>query len=430
MDSKTVSTTQPKTVAMVGAGARSTVYSQILRQRPELMVVKAVCDPDAGRRKVLGDAHGVASEMRFASHEELAQRPGLVDGVINSTGDAMHYSSTMTLLKAGYDMLLEKPIALREGEVREIIDTAVRLKRTVLVCHVLRYQAFYRKVKELLDEGAIGRLNAIYMNENVSYHHLTTTFVRNRRYGEGEVTPMLLQKCSHDMDLLAWFLAGVPAMSVASFASPSQFTPKNAPAGSVERCLNGCAVEETCAYSARRVYVEDDTWKAYAWPVAKYGEQPTKETKLAALRGDSPFGKCVWRCAHNVVDQQSVLVQFANGVNATFNMFCATARGYRTLHLIGTGGEIEGDFESGKIIIRRIQRQSGQPYVEEVVEVKKEAKGHSAGDIGLMLDFAAALKGEATSKGVTRIEDSLTGHVITFAADVALKEGRVVTVKG
>jgi predicted dehydrogenase len=133
-----------------------------------------------------------------------------------------------------------------------------------------------------------------------------------------------------------------------------------------------------------------------------------------------------------VVDHQTVIVEFANGVTATHNLFCATARPTRTIHILGTGGEIEGDMERGIIKVRTPRPTRDSDHVEEQIDVKALADaddGHGGGDSRLVADFVSILQGNAPSKGVTRIEDSLTGHLIAFAADTAMREHRVVEIQ-
>jgi predicted dehydrogenase len=77
-------------------------------------------------------------------------------------------------------MLLEKPIAPNEAEVRGLIEAANKHKRIVMICHVLRYAPFYQRVKQLLDSGAIGKIIAFTTTESINYHHMTTPFVRGR----------------------------------------------------------------------------------------------------------------------------------------------------------------------------------------------------------------------------------------------------------
>src|SRR5437763_17216733 len=115
---------QPLRVAVVGAGPRSIVYTHdALGPNPAMRVV-AVADPNAVRRNALADAHAVPAEHRFVSYKDLAARPGLADAVINTTLDTVHYESTLPLLRAGYHVLLEKPIAPTEAEVRDLLEPA------------------------------------------------------------------------------------------------------------------------------------------------------------------------------------------------------------------------------------------------------------------------------------------------------------------
>lgn len=79
--------------------------------------------------------------------------------------DAMHYASSVALMQAGYHLLLEKPIAPTEREVRDLIRCAAERQRIVMICHVLRYAPFYQTIKRLLDEGRIGRVIALHSSE-------------------------------------------------------------------------------------------------------------------------------------------------------------------------------------------------------------------------------------------------------------------------
>ncbi len=422
--------TTPLTVAVVGAGHRSVAYASYALHHPDRMKVVAVADPNPLRRQALSEQHGIPAEMQFPSYGDLVARPGLADAVINGTMDRLHYASALPLLQAGYHMLLEKPIAPTEAEVRSLIATAKEHGRTVMICHVLRYAPFYVKIKELLAAGEIGDIVSIHSLEAVSYHHMACAFIRGRWRRRDQANPMLLAKCCHDLDLSAWYLSGVPAVRVASFGSLSQFRPENAPAGSAKRCLEGCRIEATCPYSARANYLTQGLWGFYAWEPIEHlgGIQATEEQKLESLRADNPFGRCVWHCDNDVVDHQTVTVEFANGVTASHDMFCATSRPCRKVHLIGTRGEIEGDMEAGQLLLRRPRPERGFEYFEEAVDVDVQGDGHGGGDSRLIADFVSTLRGEGASRGVSRIEDSLNGHLIAFAADRAMLEHRVVTV--
>ncbi len=422
----------PLRVAVVGAGPRSIVYTRdSLPGGPTAadMRVVAVADPNPTRRNALADAHNIPAKHRFHSHEDLAARPGLADAVINTTLDIAHYATTLPLLRAGYHVLLEKPIAPTEPQVRELIQTARDNDRIVMICHILRYEAFYQAVKSHLLAGRVGRMISIHTTENVSYDHLATTYLRHPRNLQPAIVPMLLSKCCHDLDLIAWLVGRVPLSRVASVITPTQFCPECAPPGSTDRCLGGCAVETTCRYSARALYAEDDTWDAYAWPVNEYSSRPPMEERLRILATSSPYGRCVWRCPNSVVDHQAVLIEFADGTTASHDLFCATSRRGRTIRIVGTEGEIEGDYEAGQLVLRRAIRGAPGRFHEEHTRLPPfdlKAPSPRACDRALIADFIGTVRGEADAPGITCIEDSLAGHQIAFAAEVSAREGRVV----
>ena len=419
--------TDPVSIAIVGAGHRSVAYAEYALEHPERMRVVAVADPDPGRRNALAERHGIPPERQLASYEGLVRGERMADAVINGTMDRLHYRSSLPLIERGYHMLLEKPIASTESEVRELVDAAHTHDVTVMICHVLRYAPFYVALQEALSAGEIGELIALHTSENVSYHHMAVGFIRGRWNNSERSNPMILAKCCHDLDIIAWLLSSVQPRRVASFGSLKQFTRANAPAGSTDRCLGGCAIEPTCPYSARANYIDQGLWGFYAFEGIEHLRDSTLEQKLESLRLDNPYGRCVWRCDNDVVDHQSVIIEFANGVTASHDMFCATSRSSRTIHLVGSKGEIEGDLESGRLVVKHPAR-TPSGFFERQIQLNTTGDSHGGGDLRLVEDFVSVLRKEPVSRATTRIEDSLNGHLLAFAAERARLEGRVIEI--
>lgn len=97
--------------------------------------------------------------------------------------DHLHVATTLPLLEAGYDVLLEKPIGTSQEQVQQLLDTATRSNRKVMICHELRYAPFYAEIRKRLLEGVIGEIMNMQFVENVSYHHLTVGYVRGKWNG-------------------------------------------------------------------------------------------------------------------------------------------------------------------------------------------------------------------------------------------------------
>ena len=210
--------------------------------------------------------------------------------------DRMHYEPTIMALKKGYHVLCEKPMSPDKKEIIEMGEMAKKYDRILSVCHVLRYSPFFSKLKELLEEGKIGRLMTIQHMEEVGYWHQAHSFVRGNWRNAEESSPMILQKCCHDMDLYLW-LADKKCKSLSSFGSTYLFKEENAPEGCTKRCLDGCKVKATCPYDAESIYLDSERIGARngntRWPLDVVTEIPTPESVEEALK-TGPYGRCVY----------------------------------------------------------------------------------------------------------------------------------------
>lgn len=250
---------------------------------------------------------------------------------------------------------------------------------------------------------------------------------------------MLMSKSSHDLDLIAWFKAPVRPLQVSSHGMNFQFRPARAPEGAGTRCLVDCPIEADCLYSARAHYLEHpDRWSFYVWAGMEDAENSTAADKEAFLR-TSPYGTCVWKTDMDVVDHQTVAIEFEDGTTGSLNMMGGAARASRSIHLIGTTGEIDGRFEEGTYAWRRIDPHGPRDYKELIVDTRPdrdtdgdttgERGGHGGGDLRLVRDFLRVVRGESPTLSTTTLEQSLNGHLIGFAAERSRQEQSVVTVR-
>lgn len=420
---------QPLTTIIVGAGHRGVGYGSYSLSHPEELKVVGVADPDPVRRAAAQKKFGFGDDMCFETAGELASRPQLADTVINGTMDADHVPTTLPLLEKGYHVLLEKPICPTKDELLQLLQTARRTDRRVLVGHVLRHAPFYAEVRRRVAEGEIGEIVTVNTTERVSYHHMAVAFVRGKWNQKATSNPMMMSKCCHDLDLIGWMKAGVRPTCVASLGSRMHFRPEKAPEGAGTRCLADCPIEAECPYSARKHYLEMNLWGAYAWHCLEYLGEPTMDDKIKSLSTDNPHGRCVWKCDNDIVDHQSVIVEFADGCVANHTLTTGTSKPCRTIHLVGTKGEIEGSMEDGTFVTRFPDPRPACEYIETPVDLNVSADMHGGGDMRLVGDFIRVVRGEKPSLSTTQLEDSIYGHLIGFAADVAMEEKRVVDIE-
>jgi predicted dehydrogenase len=403
--------------ALIGAGRRGMfAYASYALKRPNEIKFVAVAEPDDERRALFAKQHGIPEDMQFSSWDELFQRPQLCEALLICTQDQQHYEPTLKALEKGYHILLEKPMSTTPWEAIRMAEEAERLEGILTVCHVSRYDMYYQTLKQVLDSGAIGNIMTIQWTENVGYWHHAHSFVRGNWRNSKLSSPMILQKCCHDMDVLQWLLNS-ECTHVSSFGKLSYFKEENAPAGSTARCTDGCAVEHECPFSAIKLYHNEQT---SGFPTV-VSLEPTLEARMKGLK-EGPYGRCVYRCDNDVVDHQVVNLNFANDVTVAFTMTAFTTENTRTFKIMGTAGEIRGHHEKNEIEIKRFNGKC------EVVKPPRVEGGHSGADYLIMRDFVKQVH-DGDIQGKSSAQESARSHMIAFAAEHARITGTTVDMK-
>lgn len=402
--------------ALIGAGARGMyAYASYALKNPREIKFVAVAEGNPERREKFAKAHGIPKERQFSSWEQLLDQPKLCEALLICTQDRMHYEPTMKAITKGYKILLEKPMSPDPLESLEIAQQAEKYGSLLSVCHVMRYSTYFRALKELMDKEVIGRVTSIQWNENVGFWHQAHSFVRGNWRNSTESSPMILQKCCHDMDMLQW-LINADCVKVSSFGSLTYFKEENAPAGSSDRCTT-CQVERECIYSALKMYLHEKD----EWPANVVSLEPTYEKRLKGLE-EGPYGRCVYRCDNDVVDHQVVNLLFDNEVTVAFTMTAFTNEISRTFKIMGTKGEIRGDALKNEIEIKYFTGR-----VERIVPEKVEG-GHDGSDTLIMEDFIKQIRNN-DNNSTTSAMVSAKSHLIAFAAEESRLTGKTINME-
>ncbi len=405
-----------KTVAVLGAGGRGCGFGNLIQHFNYLAKVTAVAEPRDEYRRSFAEQHQIPSSQVFNTWQEFCEKPRMTDAVVISTLDQDHVGPAVACLQKGYDVLLEKPMANTLADCRAIEQAQRRSGQIVSVCHSLRYHKGFRKVKDLIAGGAIGRLMTLDLIEQVNYRHQAHSFVRGNFGNEGRAAFMLLAKSCHDIDYLC-YLADQPCLRTSSFGSLSFFKRENAPPGSTERCTDPCPLESKCEYSAIKVYVDGE--RQY-WPAAMCSHDHSREAHFRAIQ-TGPYGRCVWKCDNDVVDHQVVNLEFDREITATFTMTAFTLDGGRQLRAHGTAGDLR--FDESSITIKTFADRNVQR-----IEIGGEEGSHGGGDMRVMLDWLLALHSWDASAIVANAQESLKSHTVVFAAEKSRLEKRMVQI--
>lgn len=416
-------------IAVVGYGNRGQVYADYSLDEPNEVEVVAIIDPNEYKWQIAKERYGLTDGQVFACYADFVQSGLEVDLVVNATMEQQHYQTAVEILNSRHHMLIEKPIVSKKEELNEIRRLAKENECMVFVCHVLRYSPYYKRVKSILQSGELGKIVSMEMNEHVWVPHFATSYVRGKWNSEAECgSPILLAKCSHDMDLICW-LNSSKVDNVSSFGSRRYFLPKNAPEGATEYCFD-CPHKAECPYDAEMMYLKRNVMPFLVWDALnKPYDEITDEEKRAFLE-KSIYGKCIFTCGGDVVDRQVVAVEFEDGSTAAFTLSCGATKPDRYLHIVCTGGEIEGKLEENKFVIRKYKKEDvwfSQETVDLSSEIVNNAKygGHSGGDYGIMYDLVRYLNGEQASNSITLLEDAAASHLLVYAAERSRKNGGV-----
>ena len=406
------------TIVLVGAGNRGRgIFGQYALNNPHRAKFVGVVEPDADRRAEFAKAHAIPAAMQFTSVSDLfAKHPEKVaDALIIATIENVRAEPIRLGMAAGYAVLCEKPLGLSASETVAVTDAAKEHGGLFMVCHQMRYTPLYRTLKRLVASGDYGRVVNIEHTENLDFEHMAHSYVRGF-FNNDALTPMILAKSCHDMDLLLYLTEKNP-VRLASFGSLFHFKPENAPEGAPNFCLDGCPAANSCPYDVRRAYFRPDTDAAY---LRQMGVIRDRDHLLELLK-TSRFGRCVYRCDNNVVDHQVCVIEFDGGVTASFTMAGHNGIERRRTRIQLTDAEIELDSSRKTIVIRRFSTGD-----HEILTPPSGGGTHGGGDRLIMENFVDAIMTGRAEFNLTSVAESLDSHLMAFAAEASRLNGQSV----
>jgi len=401
------------TVITLGAGNRGNVYGNFALSYPDELDVVGVAEPIPLRNERYTKKHNIPEANRFTTWEQVFQKPKFADAVLITTPDNLHYGPCMAALKAGYDVLLEKPISPSEKECRDILALAKKTGRIVAVCHVLRYAPYFVKLREIMHSGAIGEIISLQHMEPIEHIHMSHSYVRGNWHDRNATTPIILAKSCHDLDILRW-LIDKPCKEIVAMGSLKWFRKENAPPGSTARCMDGCSVESTCPYSAMKIYYRERGWlSVFDMPDDKalHGDHILEKLRT------TNYGRCVYHSDNNQEDHYIASMLFEGDITASFSMEAFTAYAGRRTRVMGSMGDIVGDMDTFTVTDFRTKKS--------VVYDQSSGDGHGGGDWRLVRDWLQAVSQHKPELLTSTIDASIESHVMGFMAEKSRKTKKV-----
>lgn len=147
-----------KNIAIVGAGYWG---KNLVRNFHQLGALAAICDPSD-----LGKTHAqqFAPEVPVYDTMDAVLASDEIQGVVIATPAVTHAEMTLKALQSGKDVFCEKPLALKYSDAKQVARCAQELERMVMVGHILEYHPAILKMREMVAQGDLGKIQYIYSN--------------------------------------------------------------------------------------------------------------------------------------------------------------------------------------------------------------------------------------------------------------------------
>lgn len=326
--------------SVIGCGKRSrALLEHLFAGGRDDIRLKGVFDPDVERaRGVL--AAGRAEAGVIYESEEALFADAETEWVMVASPNHLHHAHITAAFAAGKHVFAEKPLATTIEDCQAIVRAHAASGLRFATGFVLRYSLLYRKAKELLESGTIGRIVSIDANENISPGHGGHIMINWRRYADlsgGHI----VEKCCHDIDLLHWFVGSVPH-KVCAFAGQNMYTPEN-------EALFKLQKDGKSAYQP---------WYAEGNP---FTSDNTIEDNLVAI------------------------MEYRNGVRAQFQATVSNAIPERRIFIQGTEGNLIAELYSATLQWQRVDE--GEKHTIQY----KGSNLHGGGDEHIMAAFAESM---------------------------------------
>lgn len=385
----------PIRVGLIGAGQRAASYFRAipaqLRERVRLV---AIADPEAHQREAFAQLFG-ASPAFYDDGVELIRAEQL-DAVIVASPNARHVPYAVEAMSRSLPLMLEKPVATTIDGLQELwrAEQERAASRTV-VGFVLRYTPFYSRVREILASGRLGEILSVEADENLGTA-LTLVQHLGWRHDVAVSGGWMAEKCCHDLDVLGYLLGSRPAR-VFSMASARHFRPRP-------------EAEQLDRFSAEPGRADLD-----------FGDEAAKEALRDAAQ-HSPYSPS------GLPDRQVAVIEFRNGVLATFNATMAQPRTNRRLRIMGTEGLLEGDIASSRLTLQFPDPSGSAEVTEETIEIPTGTSGHHGGDEVLGDTFWNLAAGDDREPRAT-LEDGIDAVLCALALQDSARTGQQVDIE-
>ena len=347
-------TTQPIRVAVIGAGERG-VYvlgaRAVERMTETGIVIRVLCDTNRARaeegRDYLQERYreiGASVSIHVETDFRHAVSRDDVDSVFVTSYTSEHREPTVAALRAGKQVYLDKPMATTLEDADGIMQAETEAGRPLIMGFTRRYEPTWRRTVELLQAGAIGKLETILLRSVIPYARYLQRWHRRRDRSGGALN----DKVSHYFDALNW-IAGSRAEQLSAIGGRSSvFAPDPTAPLRCREC------DRDCPFRALPGPKHPDIGIVYRLD-PDYRKQDvgifSRPTWAQAEQEDAQIDNCVYSPESDIIDHAVVSIAYENGVKASlfWNIFGPAAEDEESIELVGSSGRLRLTRDTGEI---------------------------------------------------------------------------------
>jgi predicted dehydrogenase len=382
-----------KNYAIVGIGSRSYLYSDaLLGSFRDCGRLAGICDLNQVRmdyaNRRFRETYGIDAVPAYKPDRfEQMIAEGRVNTVIVTTIDRTHHHFIIRALEAGCDVITEKPLTVDEGKCRAIFSALERTGGTLRVTFNYRYAPRNSRVKQLLEEGAVGEVKSVHFEWFLDTVHGADYFRRwhrDKRNSGG----LLVHKASHHFDLVNWWLDSAPEL-VFGMGDLVFYGRANAEARGLTAFYDRGTAHANALGDPFALDLQTD-------PELK-GMYLDAEGEDGYRRDESVFGHYI-----SIEDDMAVLVKYRNGVTMSYHLSAySPCEGFR-ISFNGTEGRLEYEVAEKAYVSGSLKDINQGMIVEEPVKIlirphwkqpvpigveQSSEGGHGGGDRRLLEDL-------------------------------------------
>ena len=361
--------------------------------------VVALADPVARNRKAMPKRAGFPGAFdEYDDWREMLDARQDLDGVVITTPNYLHADPAVACYERNLPIVLEKPLATTQADCERILEAERANNGRTLLGFVLRSTPFYSRIHQIITDGAIGRVVSIQASElpgrNVTSVMNRGSWRRFRSMSGG----LMLEKCSHDMDVFNWMTDSRP-VSINSYGGRLIFNANP----SLPLTCGECGVADQCKY--------------YQAPDAAKGKEDDESILVKFL---TERGRCIYNSDKDVFDTQSVNIEYENGTVVDFllQLNCAGERCGREFHAMGDRGRVWGN--AAKSVIYHHDNLNDAMAVHEC---ELDGSTHGGGDRTHCLELRQMMA-DPDYRPAYGVYAGYLSAVMCFAADRSCMERR------